>query len=92
MPESKPNESLLQFPCPFPIKTFGAGDVADFEQAVYDLVKPHVPELTPDNISHKLSSGGRYLSVTVDIIARSQVQLDAIYQDLSDSKQVLMSL
>ena len=84
-------ESLLKFPCAFPVKAFGK-DGNEFEQAVYELVKRHVPELKPDDLSHKMSSGGSYLAVTVDIIARSQEQLDAIYQDLTDSYRVLMSL
>lgn len=92
MSDTPPKESALEFPCAFPIKTFGSGAAPEFEQIVYDLVKPHVPELAPSDISHKQSSSGRYLSVTVDIIARSQTQLDAIYQDLSDSTHVLMSL
>ena len=86
-----PEESALKFPCAFPIKAFGK-DNSDFEQTVYALVKAHVAELKPDDLSHKMSSGGRYLAVTVNITARSQAQLDAIYQDLSDSDRVLMSL
>ncbi len=38
------------------------------------------------------SSAGNYLSVTVVIEATSQAQLDAIYQDLTDSPDVLMAL
>lgn len=86
-----PEESALQFPCSFPVKAFGADD-SDFQQVVYTLTKPHVPELTMDDLSAKQSSGGRYLSVTVNIIAQSQTQLDAIYQALSDDDRVLMAL
>lgn len=84
-------ESLLEFPCSFPVKVFGAGD-GDFEQAVYALIKPHVPELNKGHLSAKQSSGGRYLAVTVNITAHSQTQLDAIYQALTDDEQVLMAL
>lgn len=91
MPEDSPQDSALTFPCLFPIKAFGE-DSADFEQVVFKLVKAHVPELNEDDLSRKTSSGGRYAAVTVNIIARDQAQLDAIYQDLSDSPNVLMSL
>lgn len=84
-------ETLLEFPCRFPIKAFGKHDTA-FEQTVYDLIKPHVPDLSTDDISWRTSSGGRYIAVTVQIIARSQSQLDAIYHELTDCDAVLMAL
>ncbi|MDA3920651.1 MAG: DUF493 domain-containing protein [Salinisphaera sp.] len=89
MTESK--DTLLEFPCAFDIKAFGSRDT-DFEQTVYTLVKAHAPELTPNDLSVRESSGGRYLSVTASINAKSKAQLDAIYQALTDSGQVLMSL
>lgn len=84
-------ESLLEFPCAFDIKAFGRRDT-DFEQTVFRVVKAHVPELTPDDLKAKESSGGRYIAVTASINAKSRAQLDAIYQDLTDTGQVLMSL
>lgn len=84
-------DTLLEFPCRFDIKAFGNTD-SDFEQTVYTLVKSHAPELTPNDLSVRESSGGRYLSVTASINAQSKAQLDAIYQALTDSGQVLMSL
>lgn len=84
-------ETLLEFPCRFPIKAFGEHDEA-FEQLVFDLVKPHVPDLSADDLSRNASRAGNYLAVTVEIIAHSQDQLDAIYQDLTDSESVLMAL
>lgn len=84
-------DTLLEFPCRFPLKVFGAAD-GDFEAVVFELVKPHVPELERDDLSRNLSSAGRYVSVTVEIIARSKGQLDAIYTDLTASDDVLMAL
>ena len=88
-----PKETLLEFPCAFPIKTFGKDkDTEDFKQVVYELVKPHVPELSAQDLVQKMSSGGRYLAVTVNITAQNQAQLDAIYQSLGASPAVIMSL
>lgn len=84
-------DTLLEFPCRFPIKAFGAQD-GDFEQTVFELVKSHVPELSSDDISRNASRAGNYLAVTVEIRAQSQAQLDAIYADLSASDSVLMAL
>lgn len=84
-------DSLMEFPCHFSVKAFGEKD-ADFEDIIFNLVKAHVTELERGDLSYKLSSNGRYISVTVNIIARSQAQLDAIYNDLTDHGAVLMAL
>lgn len=84
-------DTLLEFPCRFPIKAFGE-DSEGFEATVYELVKPHVPDLQPDDLSRNLSRGGRYVAVTVEIVARSKGQIDAIYADLTASDAVLMAL
>ncbi len=83
--------TLLEFPCRFPIKAFGEKD-RGFEDTVFALVKAHVPELESADLSHNISSGGRYIAVTAHIVARSQAQLDAIYSDLTDSRDVIMAL
>ncbi|HET7314255.1 DUF493 domain-containing protein [Salinisphaera sp.] len=85
------DETLLEFPCEFAIKAFGRHGSA-FEQTVYTLVKAHVPELSMNDLSCRESSGGRYIAVTASITAQSRAQLDAIYKDLTDNEQVLMSL
>jgi len=83
--------TLMEFPCRFSIKAFGKQDAA-FQQTVFDLVRAHVPELKPDDLTQKASSRRHYVSVTVTIIAQSRAQLDAIYQDLTDHDAVVMSL
>lgn len=83
--------TLMTFPCRFSIKAFGKQD-AHFEQIVFDLVQAHVPELQRDDVTLKLSSRRRYVSVTAAITARSQTQLDAIYQDLTDHDAVVLAL
>lgn len=84
-------ETLLEFPCEFPIKAFGK-DEQDFTQTVFELIRPHAPELEAGQISANPSRGGRYLAVTVTITAQSQTQLDAIYQALTDHEKVIMAL
>ena len=87
-------ETLLEFPCDFPIKAFGkAEDGAQaFSDLVFALVSPHVIGLQEQHLSLNESSKGRFVAVTVNITATSQQQLDAIYQALSDHEQVVMSL
>jgi len=84
-------ETLLEFPCRFPIKIMARAEV-DMHPVVMEIVAPHVEELTADDISMRPSKNGNYVAVTVTITATSKAQLDTIYQSLTDSEHVLMSL
>jgi uncharacterized protein len=84
-------DSLLEFPCRFPIKAMGH-DKDDFETLVKDLVLNHAVMFEGEQIKTNLSSSGTYLAVTVTIEATSRDQLDRIYQDLTACERVLMAL
>lgn len=83
--------TLLEFPCRFPVKVMGRnGD--DFESFVTAIILIHA-ELWPDEpVTVLPSKEGNFISVTAVIEATSQAQLDSIYQELTDSSQVLMAL
>lgn len=93
MNESIPNDdsSLIQFPEKFPIKIFGLDD-AEYVAAVKSIIATHVEEDDLLQWHTNESSKGKYLAITVTIMARSQAQLDAIYMDLTASSQVKMAL
>ncbi len=74
--------SLLQFPCDFPIKVVGVRSEG-FAQQIVALVQVAMPDFRPETVEMRASQGGKYLSVTVTVTARSQVQLDALYQALT---------
>jgi len=84
-------ESLLQFPCSFPIKAMGRAE-ADFDALVVEIVRRHVPNLMESAVVTHPSKGGKWVSVTVTIQATSREQLDAIYQALTDHDKVVMAL
>ncbi len=90
MTESKPDK-LLQFPCSFPIKMMGRADAA-FSDTAVGLVERHVGKVAADAIQTSESRNGNFLSVTVTIDAKSQEQLDNIYNDLSNHKDILVAL
>lgn len=91
-PEETPSPpSLLEFPCEFPIKVIGRAG-CELDAIVFDLLRPHVPDLGEGAIRSRKSSGGNYQSVTVTVTAQSRAQLDAIYQSLTASPYVLMAL
>ena len=90
MTESEPDK-LLQFPCSFPIKMMGRADAA-FSGTAVGLVERHVGKVAADAIQTSESRNGNFLSVTVTIDAKSQEQLDNIYNDLSNHKDILVAL
>ena len=84
-------ETLFEFPCPFSVKAMGlAAD--DFDALVVSIISRHVPGLGKGSVQTQSSSGGKYLSVTVTITARSRAQLDALYTELSQHERVAMVL
>lgn len=84
-------ESLLKFPCEFTLKVFGEMS-SDFENKIYELVSPHVPDLSNDAFQSRVSENGKYLSLSITIHATSREQLDNIYKTLTACPQVLMAL
>jgi hypothetical protein len=88
---SDENESLLEFPCPFPLKIIGlAGDA--MARGVLDVVLRHAPDFDAATMETRSSSAGRYLSLTCTINATSRAQLDALYRELSSHPLVTMVL
>ena len=77
------NEDVFKFPCDYPIKVFGLNQ-PDLINTVGTIVESHVGKLHSNQISLKNSSKGKYVSVTIRIIATSRKQLDSINEDLQD--------
>jgi putative lipoic acid-binding regulatory protein len=87
--QNSPN--LLEFPCRFPVKAMGRR-TEEFEKLVTGIVASHAELWPGETVRSTLSRAGRFVSVTAVIEARSQEQIDAIYQDLTDCSEVLMAL
>ncbi|HJV24234.1 MAG TPA: DUF493 domain-containing protein [Aromatoleum sp.] len=75
-------QSLLEFPCEFPIKIMGVR-VDEFAQAIVTVVQAHAPDFDPATVQMRPSSKGNYLSLTCTINAQSQAQLDDLYRALT---------
>jgi putative lipoic acid-binding regulatory protein len=84
-------ESPLVFPCAFPIKVMGAHE-NEFEDFVIGLIAEHAGPLPTGSVRSRGSKNGRYLAVTVTVIAESRAQLDNIYRSLTASERVLFVL
>ena len=75
-------QTLIEFPCEFPIKVMGAR-VDGFAQAVLEVVLRHAPDFDAGSMEMRPSSKGNYLSVTCTFRAESQGQVDAMYRELT---------
>ena len=74
-------EDIFNFPCEYPIKIFGENQ-PEFKKTVCNIVETYTGKLHENQISTKYSSEGKYVSLTVRIIATSRQQLDTINKDL----------
>lgn len=84
-------ESLLEFPCSFPIKMMGR-NTPEFRDTVRVLVERHTGPMNDEAIQDAVSRNGNFVSITITVIALSQQQLDDIYRDVSSHDDVLMAL
>ena len=64
----------------------------DYEETVRELVEKHTGPLEDDAIESSLSRNGRFVSVTITVIAESREQLDNIYRDATAHDDVIMAL
>jgi hypothetical protein len=84
-------ETLLEFPCDFPLKIMGA-TCDDFAQTIVAVVLKHAPDFDPAGVTMRPSKAGNYLSLTCTIRATSKAQLDALYRELSSHPLVRVVL
>jgi putative lipoic acid-binding regulatory protein len=85
------DETLLEFPCSFPIKAMGAADTA-VAAAVLEILRRHAPDFDAETLTTRASSGGKWVAVTACIRADSKAQLDAIYRELTAHELVVYAL
>ena len=84
-------ESLIEFPCDFPLKIMGANSDG-FAQSIAELVCVHAPDFDPASVEMRPSKAGNYLALTCTVRATSQAQLDALYRALTAHPMVKVVL
>lgn len=77
----KEQDSLIEYPCDFPIKVMGKQDPT-LAQALADVVLTHDPQFDPSSVEMRMSSKGNYVGLTFTVRATSREQLDALYKAL----------
>jgi uncharacterized protein len=86
-----PQETLIEFPCDFPIKVMGETHV-DFTSEVINTIQSIMPNFDTSNIEMRGSSGGKYISLTCTVFVTSKPQLDSIYRALTQHSMVKVVL
>lgn len=84
-------ETLIEFPCDFPIKVMGETHV-DFTSEIVAVIQRLVPEFEANRVEMRGSSGGKYISLTCTVTVHSKPQLDEIYLALTGHPMVKVVL
>ena len=84
-------ETLIEFPCDFPIKIMGANQEG-FAQEMLAVVLRHAPDFDAAGMEMRRSSKGAYLGLTCTVRATCKAQLDALYRELSGHPMVKVVL
>lgn len=84
-------ESLIEYPCDFPIKIMGPMQDT-FAQTMVEVVLCFDPSFHAGKMEMRPSSKGNYLSLTATVRATSRQQLDDLYRALSSHPMVKIVL
>ncbi len=90
-PDIPLENSLIEYPCAFPIKVMGA-QVDGFAEAILAVARQFDPGFDATTLEQRPSSGGKYLGLTVTVWVTSREQLDELYRTLSSHPMVKVVL
>ncbi|MDY0273596.1 MAG: DUF493 family protein [Advenella sp.] len=91
MKEIPPEESLIEYPCDFPIKVMGVNH-PELAQRLVELVLQYDPGFDASTVEMRPSKGGNYIGLTFTVRATSREQLDNIYRTLHGHELVKVVL
>ena len=77
-----PQETLIEFPCNFPIKVMGETH-EDFSKEIIQAIQSLITNFDASQIEMRGSSGGKYISLTCTVYVTSKPQLDDVYRALT---------
>ena len=81
MKEISKEESLIEYPCDFPIKVMSVNH-PEIIQLLAPVILEHDPNFDHETIEVRESSKGTYVGLTVTVYVESREQLDNIYRAL----------
>lgn len=91
MTDNIDDDNLLQFPCEFALKVMGE-NIDNYPEYVLSVCQKHVEGITPDCVHTRPSRNGKYIAVTVHLVATSRRQLDDLYIELNAYEHTKMAL
>ena len=86
-----PEQSLIEYPCRFPIKVMGA-NVDGYVTALTHVAKSFDPGFDASTIELRPSKAGNYMGVTLSVYVTSREQLDELYRTLTTHPMVKIVL
>lgn len=90
-PPIPPEESLIEYPCQFPIKVMGKSH-PELAQTLTTVVLEFDPEFDAATIEMRPSTKGNYIGLTFTVMATSREQLDNLYRALHGHPMVSIVL
>jgi putative lipoic acid-binding regulatory protein len=84
-------DTLIEFPCDFPIKVMGETR-EDFAEIIVAAIQEQLPDFHAGRTEMRGSSGGRYISLTCIVHVTSKPQLDDLYRMLTSHPLVRVVL
>jgi putative lipoic acid-binding regulatory protein len=90
-PEIPPEQSLIEYPCHFPIKVMGA-QVDGYEAAMVHIARSFDPSFDAGTIERRPSKAGNYLGLTLSVYVINREQLDELYRTLTTHPMVKVVL
>lgn len=85
------NQTLMQFPCDFPIKIIG-NNTTNFLGEITRIIQKHYPNILESTINCQPSQNNNYLAIRVTLHVLDQPSLDALYQELTQHPDIKMVL
>lgn len=89
MAQSEPPK--IEYPCRYPIKVMGP-NADDFPALVHEIGERHADPIPLSDVRVRESRNGRWVAVTLTIVARSEAQIEAIFTDLKATGRVTLTL
>lgn len=89
--QSVDDDQLMHFPCDFDLKVMGE-NIDDYPAYVLATCQKHVDNVTQQCVHTRPSRNGKYIAVTVKLIATSRQQLDDLYIELNAYQLTKMAL
>ncbi len=81
----------IEFPCDYPVKVIAEAQSGLLEE-VFMIVQRHDPTMHMEKVTVRLSNGGNYHAITVQLLATGKPQLQALFEDLKACDAVRLVL